>query len=927
MTRTTVGRQPLRSRKTPLAMACAIVLTTAAMPSIAAEIAGTVTDPQGQPIQGVSISLQGQSRPQLTDAAGHYQFVDLAAGQYQLLAGTGSHQQSKQLRVDASQNATINFSLDASDIEHVAVIGQGGALSASLNAQRNADNFITVSSADAIGEFPDSNAAESLQRMAGLSIERDQGEGRFVRVRGLSPDLNAVTYNGAQLPAPEAGSRAVALDVIPSDLLQSLTVTKTLTPDMDADSLGGAVDIKSLSAFDKDGRFTKLTAEGSFDTHQSEYGNKLAATYSDRFAIGGLDDDFGMALAASNAVRKFGSDNVETGGDWQLDDQGPLLEKVQMRDYQIERERLGLAANFDWRPNQNHQVYLRTLYSRFADQESRNAIVSKFGDGLALGDDQQSGKVSRELKSREEVQTIKSIVLGSKSDIEDWQLSSQFGWSEAEETNPNGIAGAAFEQKFADGLSYQSTRKPVISGPEAFYDASGYELDEIEVVNSDAKDSSYNGRLDLSRNLYLDDVVLQLKSGIKINRRKKSNEETHWLYQDLDEQGVSGTALTLADYAGTEVDYEFGNFGPRIQDHSIHQLLASLNRDDNVDPLESTLNDYVIHEDVNAAYLMATSDWGKLRMVAGVRYEDTSLRGDGWQYDEPNDQYSARHVGNDYDNWLPSVQFRYGISSDMILRAAWTNSLVRPTFEQVSPGYLLEGNSDAPEASFGNPALQPLESANYDISAEYYMGESGVLSAGLFYKAIDNFIYEADLAGRSGYENYDKATTFINGDSSKLYGAEFNFAQKLDSLPEPWNGLLFSANLTLTHSEASISWLDDGELQRRDIRFPSQSNTTGNIALGYENEYLSLRFSAAYKSNYLTEIGALDDADYDIYQQEHLQFDFIAKGFVSKDVMVYFKALNINDEPYYTYSGSAARNAQYEDYGPTYQIGINISGF
>ncbi|KFZ39033.1 hypothetical protein HR45_01145 [Shewanella mangrovi] len=922
MTRNTVGANTLNTAKTPLALACAMLLS---MPAVAAEIKGQIIDSTGAAIQGVPVTLTGMSRVQLSDASGQFSFANLPAGDYQLQAGR-EQGVTEQISLTAEQLYQTSVTLADANIEHLSVIGQSGALSRSLSAQRNADNFITVSSADAIGEFPDSNAAESLQRMAGLSIERDQGEGRFVRVRGLSPDLNAVTYNGSTLPAPESGTRAVALDVIPSDLLESLTVTKTLTPDMDADSLGGSVDIKSLSAFDKEGRFTKFTAEGSFDEHESAYGNKLAATYSDRYALSGSDDDFGMALAASNALRKFGSDNVETGGKWDIGD-SDLLEKVQMRDYQIERERLGLAANFDWRPNDNHNLYVRTLYSRFADQETRNAIATKFDDGLALGDDNQAAEVSRELKHRKETQTIKSIVFGSDSHIDDWKLSTQFGWSQAQEKNPNGISGAAFEGEFDPGLSYNSSRKPVLSGIDAFYNPSEYELDAIEVESTKAKDRDYNGRFDISRNLYLSDTVLELKAGAKFSRRKKTNEETHWVYEDLDEQEIADDALLMSAYAGTDVDYGLGDFGPSIKPDSIHQLLASLDKADNLDELESTINDYQINENVNASYLMATSDWGDLRMVAGVRYEKTELSGAGWEYSEITDSYSERNVSHDYDNILPSVQFRYGINSNLVLRAAWTNSLVRPTFEQVSPGYLLEGSLGEQEATFGNPQLKPLESSNYDVAAEYYMGESGVLSAAFFYKDIKNFIYEADLAGRDGYEDFDEANTFINGDSSKLYGAEFNFAQKLEMLPAPWNGLLLSANLTLSHSKASISWLDDGELQNRDIRFPSQSDTTGNIALGYENEFLSLRISAAYKSNYMTEVGELDDADYDIYQQDHLQFDFIAKGFISKDVMVYFKALNINDEPYYTYTGAEGRNAQYEDYGPTYQIGINVSGF
>ena len=139
--------------------------------------------------------------------------------------------------------------------EHVEVVGQAASIDQALKEQRSADSIKSVVHADGVAQLPDENVAEAVQRLPGVSVERDQGEGRFVSVRGLGPDLNSVTINGTLVPAPESERRAVALDVLPSELVQSLSVIKTLTPDMDANSLGGTVDVKSLSAFDHKGLF------------------------------------------------------------------------------------------------------------------------------------------------------------------------------------------------------------------------------------------------------------------------------------------------------------------------------------------------------------------------------------------------------------------------------------------------------------------------------------------------------------------------------------------------------------------------------------------------------------------------------------------------------------------------------------------------
>ncbi len=171
------------------------------------------------------------------------------------------------------------------NLETVRVVGQAAQISKALNQQRNSNSIESVIHADDIGQLPDDNAAEALQRLPGVSVENDQGEGRFVTVRGLAPELNAVTINGTLVPSPEAGTRAVALDVLPSELVQSLSVVKTLTPDMDANSLGGTVNVQTLSGFDHDGLFYTTTVEGSHDTNVDETSPKVSGAISDVFDL------------------------------------------------------------------------------------------------------------------------------------------------------------------------------------------------------------------------------------------------------------------------------------------------------------------------------------------------------------------------------------------------------------------------------------------------------------------------------------------------------------------------------------------------------------------------------------------------------------------------------------------------------------------
>ncbi|WP_028240534.1 TonB-dependent receptor [Stutzerimonas azotifigens] len=802
------------------------------------------------------------------------------------------------------------------ELEHVEVIGQAAALNEALNDQRASDSVKSVVHADGVAQLPDENAAEALQRLPGLSVERDQGEGRFVSVRGLGPDLNSVTINGTLVPAPESDRRAVALDVLPSELVQSLSVVKTLTPDMDANSLGGTVEVESLSGFDHDGLFYSIGTEASYDDNRGKTSPKLSGAISDRFSLGGGVDNFAVAAAFSWQERKFGSDNVETGGAWDFED-GARLEEFEQRDYQIERERSGLGLNFDYRPDDTSNYYLRTLYSRFKDTETRHGNVIEFADAQLPGETGDA-EAARELKSREETQVIQSYVLGGERLIDLWTVSGQVGYSRSSEDNPGGIAGASFtgNDDFADA-GFSGTRRPQLSIGSAFYDASNFTLDEVEWEKQKTTDTEKNIRLDLARDYDVNGYWSQVKFGGKLSRRDKDNDLEAWVYEDLDDV-FSEDDLNLTQFSKGRVDYSMGNFGPGISAGAVDRLLAGLDRDAYYSEEDSRVNDFDMQEDINAAYLMNTVDIDALRIIAGVRFEGTEFKAKGTGLRDG--AFEAVEQKNDYHHWLPGLHLRYQLAEDTLLRAAWTNSVVRPTFGQLAPGFVIDGD----EASFGNPTLKPLEAMNLDFGIEHYLGRAGVVSAFAFYKDIDNFIYNTDLAGTGDWAAFDEANTFENGDSAKLYGLELAYSQKFDWLPAPWNGVLVGANATFSHSRAHIEGTDGS---RRRIDMPNQSKRVGNLMLGWENDRLSLRLSANYKSDYLAEVAAVDDRMHDLYADAQLFVDFSARYFLTRNLQLSFEAQNLTDESYFVYTGRNAYNAQYEEYGPTYKLGLTLTHF
>ena len=905
-------------------LACAVSLAFANPVLADADVQGRITDNRNNLLSGAEVSIAELKLSRTTAADGRFQFNQLPSGTYTLLVNyLGAVPETRVLVVaDTAQRlGDIKLLAASEDIEHIEVVGQSGAVSKALNRQRNAGGIITVASTDEMGQFPDSNVSEALQRLAGLSVERDQGEGRFVRVRGLAPDYNAVTYNGTQLAAPEAGRRAVALDVIPSDLLESVEVNKTLTPDMPAGSLGGTVEIKSLSAFDRSNDFYSVTAEAGFNQLQSKTSPKVSGVFSKILDAGGETDSLGIAIAASYAGRKFGSENVETGGNWDFDEG---LEEFELRDYSIKRERLGLALNVDYRPGNNNEYYLRSLYSRFSDTETRQGLIAELAEPQFAAANGEAALI-RSLKQREETQSISALVVGTQQTAGNWQWVLEAGASQADEDTPFNIAAADFEQEFDDGVGFSGSNILRLTAPADAFLANGYALKEVEMGDTYAKETERNIKFDLSREIIQRHGSVLLKGGAKFSQREKSAEEDVWLFEDFADLGIN--ALSLSDYAGAALDYSLSNMGPAINSGSIYQLVSSLNRNDFIDDVESQINDYQVDEDISAAYFMAQWERENWQLSTGVRYEHEKRQATGSRYDAIEEVFSANRANSSEGYWLPAVVGRYNLSEQSILRAAFSTGLVRPNFEQLSPAFILEQDDDELEAAFGNPELKALTSNNFDLGIEHYADKLGVLSAMLFYKQIDNFIYEADLAGRGDYSNFAKAETFVNGGKADLYGIELNAIHKLSGHDNWLDNLLLSANLTLTDSAADIEWFDDGALLRREVALPSQSDKTANLGIGYETDVISLRLAANYKSKYLAEVGDVTDAAYDVYSDDHMQFDFTGKWTVRRGMQLYFNVINLNDEPYYAYTGRKPYNFQYEQYGRTFVLGVQITNW
>ncbi len=815
--------------------------------------------------------------------------------------------------------------LPTEKVEGVVVSGQASSLRKSLKMQAQADNIVSAVVADDIGALPDVNAAEALARLPGVAVQRDQGEGRYVVVRGLGPDMNTVTINGSLVPSPEASRRGVSMDVLPSGLIRSLEVIKSLTPDMDANSLGGTVDVKTLSAFDLPRSLLSVGASASRDSLSRQTSPAASLLGATRL----MDGTLGIAAALNVDRRKFGSEDVETDGAWSAG----KLTGVELRHYRPNRDRAAFAANVDYKPSAEQSYSMHLLLARFSDDEERDRLtISNITGGSVAEGATATVRAERRLRARKYTREIGSLVLGTEQDLGDWLLEANLGLGRGTERTPEQLNDARFRQNNVAGVSFTDTVKPLVTGPAALYDASKYNLNSFTLQKRKSDDDEHNGRIDLSRSLALaDGMKVSVKFGAKLSRREKRNDTDQWSYSSSSATSPNywGTGpTTLASFVtGSALDFSMGTMGPAMDSAAIRARLATLPRDAAKVAGASALADYTLHENIDAGYAQASLDLSPAwNVLAGVRVERTRFDAAGFQSSVAG-ALSPTQFAKGYSHWLPGLHTRYRLDRDTSLRAAWTNTVVRPNFDQLSPAVTLASTT---EASLGNPALNPMRAHNLDVGVEQLLGNDGAVSAYVFHKDIKDFTYATNLAGTGPWTGYTSVTGYANGPKARVQGLELSWQQPLRMLPGWMSGFIVGANAAFTHSTADVSRYDtasQANLVRRS-RMPGQSDTTVNLMVGYEAGPLSTRLAVNHKSKYLLQFGSdVTNPAQDQIVAAQRQVDLSVAYKITPSVQLTFEGVNLNNEHYYTYVGVPQLNYQYEQYGRTYKVGVKVALF
>lgn len=811
--------------------------------------------------------------------------------------------------------------------ETIVVEGRRAADRAALENKRNTDSQIDQVRADDVGRLPDQNVAETLRRLPGLSVANDQGEGRYLTVRGVAPDLLNVTLNGQTAAAPEPEARQVKLDDIPSSLIGAVTVVKTLTPDLDANAIAGSANIETLSAFDKRKFFGTFRAGLGYNEINGSNPYEFDGTIGTLF---GRNKEFGVVVGFNYSKRHMSPENFQAGGGNWEDVNGfdvPLEQTV--RQYETNRERMGAVANFDWRPTDKVKTFLRLLYSKFNDSEYRHNFSVELDDDeitnqTATSGDFAEADASRNLRTRAENSSTFTVSTGGEFGFGQSLLKLEASYTKANKKDPHRDEWI-FEAEEISGTYDLSDRMFRYSPEEAAYDPSNFEFDETSYEHRKAVEKLFQTRADFRTPVGLGDDS-EVQFGIKYTNRDKTSDSDSMIYDGFEDD------LTLDQFEGRTINSIFDGryrFGPTVNGTIADDFFAA-----NIDGFEvdvegsvgdSLAADYEVKEKIIAGYVMARLKFGNFTAIPGVRIEHTSA---DYAAKAVLDTYDLDDIDRDYDtfgsqeytDWFPGINLRYDVGRNLVLRAAATRAIGRPNYEQLAPITIV--NTSDNEVELGNPNLKPLYSVNLDLAAEYYLGRRGILSAALFYKKIKNPIYQATTEESGIFAGQDledaEVTRPVNADSATVKGIEFNAQYELGFLPSPFDGLSIGGSLTFVDSEAK------GIPGRPGERLPlaNQSDTVGSAYLAYEKYGFHARIAYTHRSAYLLEPGE-DDAT-DLYVDDFNQWDAKIAYDVTKYATIFAEGSNLNDEPYRAYQGTPAHLDEAERYGYTLKGGVSL---
>lgn len=817
--------------------------------------------------------------------------------------------------------------------------------------QRYAPNMVNVLPASQIEKLPDVNAAEAVRRVPGISLETDKGEGRFVNIRGLDADLNGTTFGGVRLPptnaaSPSGAGRAVAFDSIPAGLIGAITVTKTNTPEQDAEALGGTIEITPKQVPPDKNRFLNAEIGGGVDTIHTSGVRDISLSGGGRFGFGdSAYKPFSFIGTAAYFENRRGVDDVEAG---YADDQaagtpGKVFNDFEQRYYNYHRQRHGYGGELDYQPNKHSRYYARYFdagYTESVHRQRLNYNLYQGGAGSVAVDAAHPNvfidpNATFDKTTRDERETVDTRVaaIGGENTFRSFTIDYLASLAIGSYNKPFDY-NSDFSTSGPTTVAYNNTTDPryprldALSGPNPLdpssYTFAGYQ-NSTQHIHDQERAGAFNVTVPTD---YFQGDEENIKFGVSARLRDRSANNFRYRY--------NAPPLSLEQFrSGRQVTFYNDHYqnGYNIDTDELRGFFAAnpnlFTRSTlNGDQQAAAAGIASAKEDVYAGYAQYQFDpTEKLGILGGVRYERTraTYGANDILLDANGDFAGAvpatrRHS---YGNFFPTLQLRYELNDSLVLRGSYSKTIARPGFNQITVATTVDPSSNS--VSQGNPELKPITSDNYDASLEYYFGEAGIASISVFDKQLSNYIVTQEETGvilpntgiYSGFTGVAKVFTFANISSAFVRGLELNYRQRFSMLPGWLGGFGVAANGTLIDSRAQIR---PGDYQL----LPSTSKDTANLDLTYAWGGVNVDLGAYYVSKNIFGVGG--SAATDIWSQPRFSLDLGSSYAVNRHLAVFFNVKNLtNTRLKFTEGPSQSRPIQREFYGETYTAGVRLS--
>ncbi|MBD3761890.1 TonB-dependent receptor [Rhizorhabdus sp.] len=836
---------------------------------------------------------------------------------------------------------------------------------AALTIQRNTDSLVAVVAADGVGRLPDQNIAQATSRLPGVSVERDQGQARYINLRGAPKRWTTLSFDGINVVSPEG--RDARFDSTPSAIASQIVVSKAVTPEMPGETVAGNVNIITRSGFDYPG----LHVAGKAGYGIAELGDRkqyeASAVVSDRFKVG--EGEIGVVLSGSYFERAMITDNFETDYERVAQDQRPgsatrfWAAEAENKLYRLTRKNWSVSGRIDYKPDADNTISLRSVYTIFTDDEARdnyrfdlddrqsdlvasaaacpttlnpNPTTSGYAD-VCIGNTPQKGTVyGIDIRQRSTLrafrQSIFTNTLAGDHDFADgWKLNWLANYTESKDDRSvvgevawdspgTRTARPSVSYDFSDpnhsNLVLFSTNQ--LSGPTRFQ--AGGQVTNVDSFTKppssllvlDAVDTTkaYTGKLVLARETGLFGGEAVLKAGFQFDRRTKIADENQILLNTAAQLATVGLPTDYNQFSlntpfegKIPLGYNFHYFDTAKMRQVSKAARASFAFAPNA------ANNYNVREEVYAGFIMGTVkyDWGSI--LGGVRIEHLKNRGVALATvgaaAAPVTATSSQTLA------FPSLHFNYNVDDTKKLRLSFNSGAARADYDDLRPNVVVSDTNQT--ISGGNPSVKPERAFGVDGYFEWYIKPQGYLMVGAFYKKVKDVLYrqtrtfgsnalDSNGIDRSAYT----FTGITNGGDGRIFGAEAAAQLQL----EPWTGNLglpewtggFGLSANLTVNDSKVTKPGIGAVPARKVRLPGTSDVVYNIGAYYEKYGLSIRVQYQRRSTWLDEIvDDLTDGG-DTYWAADDEMDVSARYAITPNVEIYFDAQNVLNKPGRRYS-------------------------